>query len=160
MFHIMNPWYNKQISPVPWHFIKSRLYCRALEWGHVITVTTFCRLRAVPLQSVESKLGRTGESKMFFTFACFARFPRSCDHPEGLLMHSISSLAWPSWGTARNLLRLMCGTLNSMDKNSTKLQNPGEIILQQVVRAEIIPPACKLCAFLSSSPLLELAHAV
>ena len=155
----MNPWYNKHISPVPWHFIKSRFYCRALEWGHLITVTTFVDCK----QSLfsQSSLSSAGlESKMFFTFARFARFPRSRDHPEGLLAHSISSLAWPSWGTARNLLRLMCGTLNYMDKNSNKLQNPGEIILQRVVRAEIMPPACKLCAFLSSFPLLELAHAV
>ena len=42
------------------------------------------RLRAVPVQSVESKFGRTGESE-FFTFARFARFPRSRGHPEGLL---------------------------------------------------------------------------
>ena len=61
------------------------------------------RLRAVPLQSVESKLGRTGESEMAeretgetpfppppqlplgFLFVAFVRFPRSRDHPEGLL---------------------------------------------------------------------------
>ena len=23
----MNPQYNEQISPVPWHFVKSRFYC-------------------------------------------------------------------------------------------------------------------------------------
>ena len=23
----MNPRYNEQISPVPWHFVKSRFYC-------------------------------------------------------------------------------------------------------------------------------------
>ena len=57
----------------------------------------FVDLRAVPLQSVESKLGRTGESEMaeretgasprllFFFFARFTRFPCSRDHPEGLL---------------------------------------------------------------------------
>ena len=49
------------------------------------------RLQAVPLQSVESKFGRTGESKMaegelplgflFFTFTRLAPFPRSHDHP-------------------------------------------------------------------------------
>ena len=46
------------------------------------------RLRAVPLQSVESKLGRTGESENSFSsascFFAFARFPRSRDHFEGL----------------------------------------------------------------------------
>ena len=26
-FDITNPRYNKQISPVPWHFIKSRFHC-------------------------------------------------------------------------------------------------------------------------------------
>ena len=49
------------------------------------------RLQAVPLQSVESKFGRTGESEMaegelplgflFFTFTLLAPFPRSHDHP-------------------------------------------------------------------------------
>ena len=62
------------------------------------------RLRAVPLQSVKSKLGRTGESELaeretgerrllpsfpsaFARFARFSRsrFPRSRDHPKGLL---------------------------------------------------------------------------
>ena len=47
------------------------------------------RLRAVPLQSVKSKLGRTGESfpSAFARFARFSRsrFPRSRDHPKGLL---------------------------------------------------------------------------
>ena len=51
------------------------------------------RLWAAPLQSVESKFGRTGASKMaklplsflFFSFARFAWFPCSRDHPEGLL---------------------------------------------------------------------------
>ena len=51
------------------------------------------RLRAAPLQSVESKFSRTGESKMaklplsflFYSFARFAWFPCSRDHPEGLL---------------------------------------------------------------------------
>ena len=55
-------------------------------WGRLVD-----RLQAVPLQSVESKLGRTGESEMaegelplgflFFTFTCLAPFPRSHDHP-------------------------------------------------------------------------------
>ena len=31
---------------------------------YLFTNIQFCRLRAVPLQSVESKLGRTGESKL------------------------------------------------------------------------------------------------
>ena len=55
-------------------------------WGLLVD-----RPRAVPLQSVESKLGRTGESEMaegeiplsflFFTFTRLAPFPRSHDHP-------------------------------------------------------------------------------
>ena len=55
-------------------------------WGRLVD-----RLQAVPLQSVESKLGRTGESEMaegelplgflFFTFTRLAPFPRSHDHP-------------------------------------------------------------------------------
>ena len=47
------------------------------------------RLRAVPLQSVESKLGRTGESEMAEREIVF--YFRS--------LRSISSLAWPSWRT-------------------------------------------------------------
>ena len=49
------------------------------------------RPQAVPLQSVESKLDRTGESEMaegelplgflFFTFTHLAPFPHSHDHP-------------------------------------------------------------------------------
>ena len=27
VFDIMNPQYNEQISPVPWHFVKSRFHC-------------------------------------------------------------------------------------------------------------------------------------
>ena len=47
------------------------------------------------LFSLESRLGRTGESELAnretgerrdpSAFACFARFPHSHDHPEGLL---------------------------------------------------------------------------
>ena len=53
-----------------------------------------CRLRAVPLQSVKSKLGRTGESELaefarFARFSCL-RFPRSRDHPKGLLAVHLS----------------------------------------------------------------------
>ena len=65
----------------------------------MLLIGKFCvRLRAVPLQSVESKLGRTGESELAeretgqsllpsfpWAFARFARFPRQRDHPEGLL---------------------------------------------------------------------------
>ena len=65
------------------------------------TVYIKYRLRAVPLQSVESKLGRAGESEMakrdpasprllvFCRFAHLTRFPRSRDHPEGLLAVNI-----------------------------------------------------------------------
>ena len=55
-------------------------------WGRLVD-----RLQAVPLQSVESKLGRTGKSEMaegelplgflFFTFTRLAPFPCSHDHP-------------------------------------------------------------------------------
>ena len=55
-------------------------------WGRLVD-----RLQAVPLQSGESKLDRTGESEMaegelhlgflFFTFTHLAPFPRSHDHP-------------------------------------------------------------------------------
>ena len=79
----------------------------------IIQIETFClktihysfcysaRLRAVPLQSVESKLGRTGESKMAER--------ETPDFPRLLVFYfcslcSISSLSWPSWGTARSLL--------------------------------------------------------
>ena len=65
---------------------------------------SFCysaRLRAVPLQSVETKLGRTGESKMAER--------ETPDFPRLLVFYFcslclISSLSWPSWGTARSLL--------------------------------------------------------
>ena len=52
------------------------------------------RLRAVPLQSVESKLDRTGESEMAQRETGF--YFRS--------LRSISSLAWPSWRTALSLV--------------------------------------------------------
>ena len=46
------------------------------------------RLRAVPLLSVEYKLGRTGESELA---------------ERETSLRSISSFAWPSWGTACSL---------------------------------------------------------
>ena len=46
------------------------------------------RLRAVPLQSVEYNLGRTGESELA---------------ERETSLRSISSFAWPSWGTACSL---------------------------------------------------------
>ena len=52
------------------------------------------RLGAVPLQSVESKLGRTGESEMAERETVF--YFRS--------LRSISSLAWPSWRAALSLV--------------------------------------------------------
>ena len=64
---------------------------------------SFCysaRLRAVPLQSVESKLGKTGESEMAERKT--PAFPRLLVFYFRSL-RSISSLALPSWGTARSL---------------------------------------------------------
>ena len=60
--------------------------------NHSLLFCYSARLRAVPLQSVESKLGTKwpgGKPQLplaflFFTFARFARFPRSRDHSEGL----------------------------------------------------------------------------
>ena len=69
--------------------------------NHSLLFSYSARLQAVPLQSVESKLSRTGESKMA---------ERETPASPGLLvfyfrsLRSISSLAWPSWGTARSLL--------------------------------------------------------
>ena len=54
------------------------------------------RLRAAPLQSVASKFGRTGESKMAKLPLSFLFFFRS--------LRLISLLTWPSWGTARSLV--------------------------------------------------------
>ena len=52
------------------------------------------RLRVVPLQSVESKLGRAGESELAERETVL--YFRS--------LRSISSLAWPSWRTALSLV--------------------------------------------------------
>ena len=58
-------------------------------------------MRAVPLQSVESKLGRTGESELAERETGNPPPPQL---PLGFLsLRSISSLAWPSWETARSL---------------------------------------------------------
>ena len=69
--------------------------------NHSLLFCYSARLQAVPLQSAESKLSRTGESKMA---------ERETPASPGLLvfyfrsLRSISSLAWPSRGTARSLL--------------------------------------------------------
>lgn len=52
------------------------------------------RLRAVPLQSVESKLGSTGGSERASHFIFCS-------------LHSISLLAWPSWGTTCSLINFV-----------------------------------------------------
>ena len=76
-----------------WCALLWALFGRAINCNPALlsTVMSF-RLRAVPLQSVKSKLGRTGES--FPSASCFLPF-RS--------LRSISLLAWPSWGTASSL---------------------------------------------------------
>ena len=33
VFDMTNPRYNEQISPVPWHFVKSRFHCTLLTFG-------------------------------------------------------------------------------------------------------------------------------
>jgi len=42
---IMNPWYNEQIFPVPWHFVKSSFHCSASDYWFfgclVITMSFF-----------------------------------------------------------------------------------------------------------------------
>ena len=85
-----------------------------MTWKFPTEVNKAGRLRAVPLQSVESKLGRTGESELAeretgerrllpsfpSAFARFARFPRSRNHPEGLLaVYKAGSAFWAinSW---------------------------------------------------------------
>ena len=53
----------------------------------MLLIGKFCvRLRAVPLQSDESKLGRTGESELAEReLERASSLPRSRDHPKGLL---------------------------------------------------------------------------
>ena len=85
-----------------------------MTWKFPTEVNKAGKLRAVPLQSVESKLGRTGESELAeretgerrllpsfpSAFARFARFPRSRNHPEGLLaVYKAGSAFWAikSW---------------------------------------------------------------
>ena len=60
------------------------------------------RLWAVPLQSVESRLGRTGEKWIGQQGNWREAGPLGFR-----LLRSISSLAWPSWGTARSLTTLI-----------------------------------------------------
>ena len=95
-----------------WDLNENTMQC--MTWKFPTEVNKAGRLRAVPLQSVESKLGRTGESELAeretgerrllpsfpSAFARFARFPRSRNHPEGLLaVYKAGSAFWAinSW---------------------------------------------------------------
>ena len=96
------------------HFLYVNAFFCSIDAGHVSENALQTQARIDCEQSL-SKLGRTGESEM----AERESFPMaSCFY-----FRSISSLAWPSWGTARSL-RLALGKKKIVLREKRRLPSP------------------------------------